>query len=88
MGCGKSIIEYFLRACNIKLLIFERRESMIYENVERIAKNNGIAITALEEKAELGRGSIGKWRKSNPTVENLRKVAKALDVPLEALLEE
>lgn len=61
---------------------------MIFENVAEIAKKQGLAITALEEKAELGRGTIGKWRESNPNIESLRKVAKALNIPVEKLLEE
>lgn len=61
---------------------------MIFDNVAAIAKEKGLAITALEEKADLGRGTIGKWRESNPNIDNLRKVAKALDIPIEKLLEE
>ena len=61
---------------------------MIFDNVAAIAKEKGLAITALEEKADLGRGTNGKWRESNPNIDNLRKVAKALDIPIEKLLEE
>lgn len=60
---------------------------MIFENVAMLAKERGLAITALEEAAGLGRGTIGKWRESEPTISNLEKVAKALEVPLTELLE-
>lgn len=88
---GDNIIEYFLQNRNRKMLInIGGKEAylVIYENVEAIAKEKGIAITALEEKAKLGRGTIGKWRTSKPVIDNIKKVADVLEVPLEALLED
>ena len=60
---------------------------MIYDNVCRIAKDKNIAITTLESKAGLGRGAIGKWRTSSPTMDSLEKVAKALKVSVKKLLD-
>lgn len=59
---------------------------MIYENVKALADKRGISITELEKKAELSNGAIGKWRDSSPSVENLSKVAKALNVSINTLV--
>lgn len=59
---------------------------MIYENVKALADKRGISITELEKKAELSNGAIGKWRDSSPSVENLSRVAKALNVSINTLV--
>ena len=59
---------------------------MVYDNVKRIAKSKGMTIHALESKAGLANGIIGKWRHSSPMLANLEKVAKALDVSIETLI--
>lgn len=60
---------------------------MIYDTVKKYADARGIAITAVEEMAGLGRGTIGKWRTTNSVmVDNLLKVAKVLDVTASDLL--
>lgn len=60
---------------------------MIYDTVKKYADARGIAITAVEEMAGLGRGTIGKWKTTNSVmVENLLKVAKVLDVTASDLL--
>jgi len=60
---------------------------VIYDTVKKYADERGIAITAVEEMAGLGRGTIGKWRTTNSVmVENLLKVAKVLDVTASDLL--
>lgn len=59
---------------------------MLYENIKAIALEQSLSIRALERKAGLSQGTINKWHTSMPTVENLVRVATALDVPLEKLL--
>lgn len=59
---------------------------MVYDNVKRIADSKGMSIRALEIKADLQNGTIGKWRNSSPILVNLEKVAKALDVSIETLI--
>ena len=59
---------------------------MIYDNIVTIAAKKGISIKKLEVQAGIGNGTIGKWRNSDPQVENLMKVAKALSVSLEELV--
>lgn len=60
---------------------------MIYENVKRIAESRKLPISQVEKKAQLGNGTIGGWRKSKPSVVNVQKVARALGVSIEELLE-
>lgn len=48
---------------------------MIYENICKLAKERGISINKLEEKANVSTGSICKWGNSvSPTVKNIKKV--------------
>lgn len=58
----------------------------MYKTIEEMARRRGIAITALEQKAGLGSGTIRKWRTSNPTLDSLEKVAAALDVKVETII--
>lgn len=62
---------------------------MIYENICKIAKENGYSINQLEQDAELATGSICKWGKGvSPTVRNIKKVADILKCTVDELLEE
>ncbi len=61
---------------------------MIYENVKAIADKKGIIIYELEKKAGLGNGTIGRWNDVSPSVENLSKVAKVLNVSINTLIKE
>lgn len=61
---------------------------MVYQKVKEIAEQKGISIKALEVLAGLSNGAIGKWENVSPRVENLQKVADALDVPITALIGE
>lgn len=61
---------------------------MIYENVKAIADKKGISIYELEKKANLGNGTIRKWNDASPSVENLFKVARVLNVSINTLIKE
>ena len=58
---------------------------MIYAKIKNIASQKNISIAALEKKAGLSNGTIGKWRNSAPNVDSLIKVAKVLNVSLNTL---
>lgn len=60
---------------------------MIYDKIKKICHEKGISVNSVEKQACLSNGIISKWNKVSPTVENIRAVAKALDVPIEQLLE-
>lgn len=60
---------------------------MIYKNVKLLCEEQGLTIQELERKANLGGGTIGKWKDSNnPTVNNLQSVAKVLGVSVNRLI--
>lgn len=58
----------------------------MYEKIKELAKKLNISIAAIEKKAGLSNGAIGKWETSTPTASNLKKVADVLGVPMEKLL--
>ena len=61
---------------------------MIYENIAKLCASNEVTIASIEAKADLGRGTIGKWRTCKPTIDNLRKVANVLGVTIDELIKE
>lgn len=62
---------------------------MIFENIQKHAKEQGLTIQSIEQKCGLSNGIISKWKENNnPKVENLQKVAAVLGVSIEELLSE
>lgn len=61
---------------------------MIYDNIVEISKKRNMTLRNVEKKARLANGTIGKWKTSNPQVDNLMAVAKALNVSLNTLTKE
>ncbi len=63
---------------------------MIYENIKEVCDKKKISISALEKKAGIGNGTIGKWKeeKSGPKVETLLKIAEVLGVSVGRLIKE
>ena len=61
---------------------------MIFDNIKRITDEKNISIRTLENEAGLSNGTVGKWRTSNPTIDNLMAVAKVLGVAITDLLKE
>lgn len=59
---------------------------MIYDNIKAYCDKKKISVTELERRAELGKGTICKWKTSSPTVDNLKSVAKALGVDVKKLI--
>ena len=59
----------------------------IYDKIACIAKEKGIAITALEASCGISRSGISKWKSHSPTVASLQKVAAARGVSISELLE-
>lgn len=54
--------------------------------VDRIRERSTLSITKLEEKLNLGNGTIGKWEKSSPSADKLIKVADELHCSVDYLL--
>lgn len=61
---------------------------MIFDNIKKMCEEKNISIARLEAETGIGNGTIGRWEKSIPRIDTLRKVAAYLDVPLTELLEE
>lgn len=59
---------------------------MVYENIVEISKKKNLSITEVEKRAGLGRGAIGKWQVSSPTVSKLAAVADVLGVSIHRLM--
>lgn len=61
---------------------------MYYETVSALCKAHDISIYDLEKKADIGNGTIGRWKDSDvqPNLRTLKKIAEIFDMPLEALL--
>ena len=60
---------------------------MIFENVEKLAKERGLSISRLEKECGLGNKTIVMWKQSSPTVVTLQKVADYFGVPIGELIE-
>lgn len=57
---------------------------MVYKNVAKYCEENGISISAFEQKCGLSNGLVGKWREKNfqPSVDTLQKIVSATNVPI------
>ena len=60
----------------------------IYDKVKNECEKHNMTIMELEKRAEIANGVVGKWRESKPNIDTLLKVAKALNVPVDTLLED
>ena len=56
-----------------------------YDVIADLCKKNKIAVTALEKELGFGRGSIGKLRNGNTTIERLQKIANFFGVTVDYL---
>lgn len=58
----------------------------LFENVQKTAKQRGLSIRALNEKAQLGTNAIYKWKTQKPSTDKLQAVADVLGVSVDYLL--
>ena len=59
---------------------------MIYENVVKLCKDKNISVAKLEKELCIGNGTIKRWEKSSPTVENIQKVAGYFGVTVDSII--
>lgn len=59
---------------------------MIYKNISELCKKKGVSIARLERDLGIGNGTIGRWVKSAPTIDNVRKVADYFGVTVDELI--
>lgn len=48
---------------------------MLYSKIEKLCKERGVSISALEKAVGLGNATIKGWKLSSPRFDNLVKVA-------------
>jgi len=58
---------------------------MLLEKIELLCKQNNITVTGLEKRLGFGSGSIRKWNKSSPSIDNLLRVAENFNTSLDYL---
>ncbi len=61
---------------------------MIYTNIRRVAEEKGLKIKAIEAEAGLPENTMNRWGQIMPSVDKVARVAKALGVTIEDLLED
>ena len=61
---------------------------MLVENIQRLCKEKGTSLKALERDTNLGNGVIARWAHSSPRVDSLSKVADYFGVTIDELLKE
>ena len=59
---------------------------MILKRIKEKCLEKNLTISALEKRAGIGNGTIARWDKSSPTVENLQAVAIVLECTVDDLL--
>lgn len=58
----------------------------LFEKIKMLAKKQGLSLLEVNDKAGLGKYSIYNWRKKDPTIDNLKKVANVLHTTIDNLL--
>lgn len=59
----------------------------MFDRISEMAKEKGMSINQLEEKAELSKGSTYKWNTVSPSIKNLKKVADVLECTVNDLIQ-
>lgn len=57
-----------------------------YDAVKAAAEAAGTSVNNVEEKAGLAKGTIGKWKKGEPRIGSLEKVARVLNADINELV--
>ena len=60
---------------------------MVYDRVKALCDEKGLSISQLETLAGLGNGTIGGWRVSVPAVDTVKRVADALGITVNDLID-
>ena len=58
----------------------------LYERIKFTAKDHGLTLQQVTERAGLGEKTVYKWKNQNPTADTLKKVADVLHVSVDYLL--
>lgn len=61
---------------------------MIYTRIRELTNERNVSIRQVERDCNFANGTLSKWNKSIPSVENLKKVSNYFDVTIDELLED
>ena len=61
---------------------------MILDNIKRLCREHKTNITNMEKEVGLGYGTVYKWGKVSPSVDNLKLVADYFGVTIDQLMDE
>ena len=61
---------------------------MILDNIKRLCRERKTNITNMEKEVGLGFGTVYKWGKVSPSVDNLKLVADYFGVTIDQLMDE
>lgn len=59
---------------------------MIYKNIISLCNAKNISVAKLERETGLSNGTVGKWKKTSPTIDNVVKVADFFGVTVDDLI--
>lgn len=59
----------------------------LYEKIKRIAKNKGMSIREVERRCGFAYGTLQRWNRISPTVLNVFKVSRVLNVTVDELMD-
>lgn len=57
----------------------------IFDNIKAAAKDRGLSLNEVNNLAGLGKNTIYSWKSKTPSINNISKVAKVLDVDVDDL---
>lgn len=60
----------------------------IFDNIRKLAKEQKITITKIEQDNGFARGLLCKWNNVSPTITNVKKVADYLGVTVDDLIKD
>lgn len=60
--------------------------SALYSNIKRLADAHKISLAELERNLKFSNGIISTWKKGNPSIDKIEKVANYFDVSTDYLL--
>ena len=60
----------------------------LLDRIQELANRESVSIKQIERECGIGNGTIRKWGTQSPSIENVRKVANYLRVPLSYLIDE
>lgn len=60
--------------------------SVLYSNIKRLADAHKISLAELERNLKFSNGIISTWKKGNPSIDKIEKVANYFDVSTDYLL--